>query len=77
MSKTNKKNDRQKLINLSTWQLLPYVALGILIFVANSNLNINYFFRGYLTMIESQIAIVGLYFMMNKIKKKNQHRLIV
>lgn len=55
-------------------RLFPYVILGGLIFAFNSSLQLNYFFKGYLTLIESQIVIIGIFFLMAKLAKKNKNR---
>lgn len=56
------------------WQLLPYLLVGLILFVANSSLNLNYFAKGYLTILEMQTAIVVLYFLIAKLKKNNKHK---
>lgn len=53
-------------------RLLPYVILGGLIFAVNSSLQLNYFLRGYLTLIESQIVIIGIFFLMTKLARRNK-----
>ncbi len=56
-------------------RLIPYLVLGVVIFSLNSVTNLNFFFKGYLVLLESQIGIVLLYLLTNKIaksyKKKN------
>jgi len=53
-------------------RLLPYLILGGLIFTVNSSLQLNYFLRGYLTLIESQIVIIAIFFLIAKLAKKNK-----
>lgn len=56
----------------SRLRLLPYVILGGLIFAFNSSLQLNYFLRGYLALIESQIVIIGIFFLMAKLARRNK-----
>lgn len=56
-------------ISLTGLRLLPYAALGILIFSFNSYTNLNYFWRGYLVLLEFQAGAVVLYFLLAKLSK--------
>ena len=47
----------------------PYLILGSLILYTNSQLNLNYFLRGYLSLLELQIGIVVIFFIASKSKK--------
>ena len=56
-----------------TWmRLLPYAALGILVFSLNSASDLNYFLRGYLVLLEAQAGIVLIYFMMSKLARSKK-----
>lgn len=50
-------------------RLLPYVVFGASVFSLNSTLEINYFFKGYLILIEAQLGIVLIYFSLNRLLK--------
>lgn len=66
--------DSPKFEGKSAWmRLLPYAALGILVFSLNSASDLNYFLRGYLVLLEAQVGIVLIYFIMSKLAK-NQKR---
>jgi hypothetical protein len=56
------------------WQLLPYLLFGLLLFAVNSSFNLNYFARGYLTILEIQVGIVILYFWLAKQKKLTKNK---
>ena len=52
-------------------KLIPYLALGALIFTFNSTLEFNYLVKGYITLLEMQAGIAILYLLvMPKIKKQ-------
>ena len=53
-------------------RLLPYAALGILVFAWNSQNDFNYFFKGYLALLECQAGIVVIYFLMTRLARKNK-----
>lgn len=53
------------------WRFFPYLTLGIVIFSLNSVTNLNFFLKGYVVLLEAQIGIVLLYFLMGKLRKKN------
>lgn len=55
------------IIKLSKYSLYPI--LGLLVFYGNSQLNINYFVKGYLSLLELQIGILIIYFLFSKLKK--------
>jgi hypothetical protein len=49
--------------------LLPFLILGILVFTGTSSLNLSYFWRGYVVLLETQAGLVILYFLMHKLSK--------
>lgn len=51
------------------WQLGIFIALGLSIFCINSFLELNYFVKNYLLILEIQSLIVIVYFTMMKLKK--------
>lgn len=55
--------------------LLPYLVLGIIIFSFNSSLDVPYFLRGYLTLLEVQVGLLALYFLLRKFRtlQKDSH----
>lgn len=54
-------------------RLLPFLALGGVVFALNSAIEGNYLLKGYLTLLELQAAIVVIYFLTTKIgKSKNR-----
>ncbi len=58
-----------KLDGTRTWmRFLPYAAFGLLLFSLNSATELNYFWRGYLVILEAQTGIVLLYFAMSKFR---------
>lgn len=63
--------NNQKL-NLKFYQLrlLPYLAIGSLIFYLNSYLDLNYIVKGYLVLMECQLCIIVIYFLTAKITSK-------
>lgn len=64
--------DSQKFRNRTRIELLKYLSypiLGVLVFCTNSQLNVNYFIKGYLSFIELQMAIVAFYFIVSKLNK--------
>ncbi len=56
------------------WQLLPYLIFGLILFAVTSSLNLNYFAKGYLTILEIQIGIVAIYFWLAKQKKSHKNK---
>lgn len=66
---SNLNNQRLKL-NFHRLRLVPYLAIGCLIFYFNSNLNLNYLVKGYLVLIESQLCIILIYLMTAKSSSK-------
>ncbi|MFN6236456.1 hypothetical protein, partial [Microcystis sp.] len=51
----------------SSWRLLPFLVLGVLVFAFNSSLELNYLVKGYITLLELQAGIVVLYFLLAKL----------
>ena len=43
--------------------------LGLLIFYSSSQLDFNYFVRGYLSLLELQIGVVVIFFIASKLRK--------
>lgn len=62
-----------KLFNVDRkkWQLFPFVLGGLILFVINSNLELNYFAKGYLTILEIQTLALLFYFLIAKYRKKS------
>lgn len=46
-----------------------YPILGLLVFYGNSQLNLNYFVKGYLSLLELQVGILIIYFLSSKLRK--------
>lgn len=63
-------NQRFKL-KLHQLRLVPYLAIGSLIFYFNSNLDLNYIVKGYLVLMESQICIIIIYLLTAKLTTKS------
>ncbi|PSB02833.1 hypothetical protein C7B64_11425 [Merismopedia glauca CCAP 1448/3] len=55
-------------------KLLPYTLVGLGVFWFNSETNLNYLFRGYLVLLEAQLGILIVYFLMSKINKLHKNR---
>jgi hypothetical protein len=55
-------------------RFLPYLVLGIVIFSLNSFINLNFFLKGYVVLLEAQIGIVLLYFLILKLGKLNKKK---
>ncbi|CBN57188.1 MULTISPECIES: hypothetical protein [Kamptonema] len=65
--------DSRKFEGKSTWmRLLPYAALGIVVFSLNSASDLNYFLKGYLVLLEAQAGIVLIYFLMSKLARSKK-----
>ncbi|MDB9510169.1 hypothetical protein PN499_02960 [Kamptonema animale CS-326] len=65
--------DSHKFEGKSTWmRLLPYAALGIVVFSLNSASDLNYFLKGYLVLLEAQAGIVLIYFLMSKLARSKK-----
>lgn len=63
------------LSNSRQWRLIPFLVLGLLIFSLNSLIEVNYFVKHYLIILEIQAAIIGLYLISLKLRKsRNKHR---
>jgi hypothetical protein len=55
------------------FRVLPFLALGGIVFALNSTNEWNYFAKGYVTLLELQAAIVVLYFLTTRIgRSKNR-----
>ncbi len=66
---SNLKNQKLKL-KFYQLRLFPYIVIGSLIFYFNSNLDLNYLFKGYLVLIESQLCIIIVFLMTGKFNNK-------
>lgn len=53
-----------------TWQIYLFLILGIIIFLSTSNLELNYFLRNYLLIMEIQGGILGVYLLSSLMKKR-------
>ncbi|PSF38521.1 hypothetical protein C7H19_05930 [Aphanothece hegewaldii CCALA 016] len=53
-------------------RLVPFLAMGGIIFTFNSTLELNYMIRGYLLFLEAQIGIVILYYWVTKVIRTNK-----
>ena len=53
-------------------KLSPYLLFGLLLFLLNSALSLNYWLKGYLTILELQAGILLIYFVLNKLKKQGR-----
>ena len=51
------------------WRLLPFAAIGIIAFYLTSTSDLNYFWRGYLTLIIAQGGILLVYFLRSQLAK--------
>jgi hypothetical protein len=51
-------------------RFFPYLVLGGLVFSLNSISSFNYIMKGYLVLLETQIGLVGLYFLLVYLKRK-------
>lgn len=68
MERQNSPAKRAKMV-----KYLLYPILGMLVFYTNSQLNSNYFVKGYLSFIELQLVIVVIHFLVSKINN-NKYR---
>ncbi|HIK10195.1 MAG TPA: hypothetical protein IGS52_08005 [Oscillatoriaceae cyanobacterium M33_DOE_052] len=55
--------------NRLNWRLLPFAAVGIIAFYLTSTSDLNYFWRGYLTLIIAQGGILLVYFLRSQLAK--------
>ncbi len=62
------KNQKWK-FKLNDFRLLPYIAVGNLIFYFNSTTDVNYIFKGYSVLLEVQVTILLLLFLTGKLGK--------
>lgn len=53
---------------------LPYLLLGLVIFSSNSLTNFNFWLRGYLAILEIQIGLLLLYFLLAKLAKTGRQQ---
>nr|WP_322711953.1 hypothetical protein [Nostoc sp. ChiSLP03a] len=66
---SNLNNERLKL-KFDRLRLIPYLAIGSLIFYFTSNLDLNYIVKGYLVLMESQLCIIAIYLLTDKFTNK-------
>jgi hypothetical protein len=66
--------DNQTTLKVSRgWlRLIPFVGLGAIVFALNSGIEMNYFFKGYLTLLELQTVIVVLFVLTKMSRSKNR-----
>ncbi len=69
----NLKDQRLSLFK-SGLRLIPFLALGAIVFSLNSATHLNYLLRGYLVLVECQIGIVLLYFLIARIVKRRKRK---
>ena len=48
---------------------IPYLIFGLFVFIFNSQLNFNYFIKGYISVLELQAGIILIYFLSLKFKR--------
>ncbi len=60
---------------VSRVQLIPFAAIGIIAFYLTSATDLNYFWRGYLTLIIAQGGILLVYFLRSRLAKTNKSQL--
>lgn len=70
MTNSHKTRLSRKLTGL---RLLPYIAVGGLIFYFNSTTDLNYLLRGYFVVLEAQAGILLVFFITGKLKKNQRH----
>lgn len=64
-----KNKTRSNLRRGYSWELGIFIILGLSIFCLNSFLELNYFVKNYLLILEIQSSIVIVYFIMMKLRK--------
>ncbi len=62
--------NKRENIKLNGLRLLPYIAVGGLIFYFNSATNLNYIFKGYFVLLEAQAGILLLLFLTGKLSRQ-------
>lgn len=67
-------NFQKPKLNLTKLRLIPYAVCGATIFSLTSATNLNYVFRGYLVLLEAQVSIVLIYFLMAKLTRLNKDK---
>ncbi len=60
--------------SLRKWQILPFIICGLIIFSVNSHLELNYFVKGYVTVLELQTIFLILYFFIFKFKNNRRRK---
>ncbi len=70
----NFKSKRQNL-KLNWLRLLPYIAVGGLIFYSNSATDLNYIFKGYFVLLEAQAGMLLLLFLTGKLSRNQRSSL--
>lgn len=69
-----KKRTRSNLSQNYSWQLGIFLLLGLSLFSLNSFLELNYFLKNYLLVLEIQSSIVIIYFTMVKLRKLKKRK---
>lgn len=72
----NALNELKNPLNWMNLRLLPYFVLGVLVFSLNSATDFHYFLKGYLVLLEAQVGIVIVYFLMAKLSRSKPRHLI-
>ncbi len=57
---------------LTLFRLVPFVALGALIFSFNANQEMPYMIRGYLTLLEIQAGFLAVFLATRKLRKSDK-----
>ncbi|WP_066118090.1 hypothetical protein [Geminocystis sp. NIES-3709] len=70
----SKTNTRSRLSDSYSWKLIIFLIFGLSIFSLNSLLEVNYFVRNYLIILEIQSSIVLVYFTNIKLKKLKRNK---
>lgn len=55
--------------NNKAFRYIPYLIFGLFVFIFNSQLNLNYFIKGYISVLELQAGIILIYFLTSRLKK--------
>jgi hypothetical protein len=55
--------------NLKKLSLVPFLIFGLLVFTGTSSLNLSYFLRGYVVLLETQAGLVIIYFLLYKFSR--------
>jgi hypothetical protein len=58
--------DKSLKSRLTLFRLMPFVAIGMLIFSFNANQDVPYLLKGYATLLEVQLGCLALFFASRK-----------